>query len=565
MFVVMALVTTFATTPLTMWFYPESYWRPKQEAEERLLAGGSGPRDDEKAGLHGQDKAADSAASAARDQEHFRKRFVVVLERLESLPPIMSFVRLLQPSYIADTTAEAPVTPSAAKVPGSASSISDSESEGRKAEGDHDLADAVNKLEKGTVRTSPSQAQMLRNPTVSISAHRLLPLTERTSSLFKASEEEQTMKSDPILNIFGSFANLASVPFTTSMSIVPQEEFPERVISQAANRNADMVVVPWAAGTALDASADQAPSAMRLESLFGNAALERSPQYASFVRQVFLESPSDVALVLDGGVSANSTAAAHHKHIYLPFHGGPDDRAALDFVMQLVSNNADMTATVARFVRTAANALDIDSSKTMSTGGLAPESSSSPISPINQLTIGGGQGHQDTVYAGAHNTQHRLASDTADNLALARYFPANILGASGSSDASNVATPRLAEAGRRVIFETINTPNPLHASLLTLQSLRNASRSVLVIVGRSRHSAPSHRVELESYLKEKVATGQNGIKSLGIAASSEVRKTLGDLGSALVASGSASSVIILQSAVKGSAFMNGKGKKAKAV
>jgi len=64
---------------------------------------------------------------------------------------------------------------------------------------------------------------------------------------------------------------------------------------------------------------------------------------------------------------------------------------------------------------------------------------------------------------------------------------------------------------------------------------------------------------LESYLKEKVlapalgsnGTGHGGLQNLGIAASSEVRKTLGDVGSALIVSGNANSVLVLQGAVKG--------------
>lgn len=162
------------------------------------------------------------------------------------------------------------------------------------------------------------------------------------------------------------------------------------------------------------------------------------------------------------------------------------------------------------------------------------------------------------MYAGVHSTQHRLASDTADNVALARYFPMAVSG--GALQEDNVVTPALAHALDRVDFRVIETSTPLKTTLDHLDTLSAVhKRSVLSIVGRSRHSAPTHRVELEAYLKEKVlapapGSGGNapgGIQNLGIAGSSEVRKTLGDIGSALVVSGKATSVLVLQSAVPG--------------
>jgi len=226
-------------------------------------------------------------------------------------------------------------------------------------------------------------------------------------------------------------------------------------------------------------------------------------------------------------------------------------------VIQLVANNPQITATIARVVKVAHGSGRNDKE------GENDEPAAGPSSPlvtgINQLTLGAGLGGQDTVYAGVHTTQHRLASDTADNIALAMYFPSTVLSESADGTTST-ATPALAHVLSRVDFRRVESSTPLKTTLLTLESLSLAyEKSVLTVVGRSRHSAPTHRVELESYLKEKVlapapgsnGTSHGGLQNLGIAASSEVRKTLGDVGSALIVSGYANSVLVLQGAVKG--------------
>lgn len=565
MFVVMALVTTFVTTPLTTAFYPEKYWRNKlgrtvtgelsSHAAGGVDKGGKGKEgeiDDEDKISHG----AHDGQARSKGEEYFRRRFVVVLERLESLPSMMAFVKMLQP-------------PSQKSV-SSASSVSASSSEaGDKSSGSE--GGNINTLPKDNQphSSTPGVSSTNFSSKISVDAFRLLALSDRTSALLRASEVEVTKRADAILNIFSAFANLAFIPHTTSMSIIPTEEYADTVAAHASESNADLLVVPWVAGTSLDPEHDGPMSGNPLESLFGQQSVERSPQYANFVRKVFLESSSDVGLFLDRGVyhghDASSQGAlptalctGNLQHIFLPFHGGPDDRAALDFVVQLIANNSHMSATVARLQAVApeADLGKIDSSEAPSEAA----GSTSPLTPThNQFTVGAGMGGQDTVYGGgAQGTQHRLASDTADNLALARYFPSAMLEESESEEST--ATSLLPHATARIRFETISTSTPLKTTLQKLATLAlNSKDAVLVVAGRSRHSAPTHRVELEQYLKEKVVSG-HGLQTLGIAASSEVRKTLGDVGSAVVVSGEAGSVLILQSAVKGTAYMKKKGK-----
>lgn len=123
-----------------------------------------------------------------------------------------------------------------------------------------------------------------------------------------------------------------------------------------------------------------------------------------------------------------------------------------------------------------------------------------------------------------HNTQTRLASDSADNILWDRY--------------TTSATPELASALRRITFSHTNASTPLHSVLeATDRSISQHEQSrILVVVGRSRRMAvDSHAVELQKLLTERNAT-----------VGSEVIKTLGDIGAAYVAANTNASLLVLQ-------------------
>lgn len=131
----------------------------------------------------------------------------------------------------------------------------------------------------------------------------------------------------------------------------------------------------------------------------------------------------------------------------------------------------------------------------------------------------------DTVY-GAQNTQTRMASETADNLAWARY----------TSSAAGV--PELAPALSRIHFTEEVSNTPLHAMLdLVARSLGSRGRLV-VVAGRSRRMATeSHFEELRQLCVEHNA-------SLGL----ELPKILGEVASAFVVTGANASIAVVQAA-----------------
>ena len=131
----------------------------------------------------------------------------------------------------------------------------------------------------------------------------------------------------------------------------------------------------------------------------------------------------------------------------------------------------------------------------------------------------------DTVYA-HRDTQTRLASDTADNLLWERY--------------STGAAPEVAAALRRMTFAHEMASRPLHAALEAATKAFAAHKTArpMIVVGRSRRLAvEAHSAELRALLTEKNS-----------AMGSDLVKAMGDLGTAVVASHSSASLLVLQAA-----------------
>lgn len=454
-----------------------------------------------------------------------RSRFAIVLDRLDHLPSTMAFIKLLQPlpSWAAGS---GKLTPS--------SSTSGDE----KADLTADLTEASR------------ASSMVESIPISVDAIRLVEITERYASMFRASETEAEAKHDPITNILRTFAGLNSITLDTKLSITTQDEFAGSVVDYAADRSADMLVVPWAGATASDAStaalASGGNTSTPFDALFGRAAapLEHSPQYAAFVRQIFLEAHCDVALFLDRSAEAGSAAmAAGRQQVFFAFHGGPDDRAAFSLVLQLC-RHPGVTATVVRIVRSdEATAQDENSLKKATTDATEVTEEKAPM---GHFTVSGSAAVTgvDTVY-GAHTSGQQLQSETADNLALARYFTDG-----GRVNEASGLSPSTLSALSRVTFTVVRTSQPLKTTLVRAQAAATACSPspLLVVAGRSRRAAASHRDELTAVLRDVVTTGTGGNAALGLAASSEVRKTLGDVGSGVVASGGkvAGSLLVIQ-------------------
>jgi len=502
MFVLHAIVLTFITTPLTILWYPAKYHTAPigskaSELNLPVLEGSSG-----------------GSGSAYASMKH---RFSLILNRVEHLPAAMVLAQLLHRPSKGSTGAYHPLSPV----------------------GTDDSA----KKEKESISSSPPAYTP-----VSVSALRLIELTERTSAVLKSQEASALVTADPLLAIFRTFGNLNRVPVSAALSVIPEEEFAQRVVDFAAEQQSQMVIVPWSysgGGSVRDGSTTVHPDTMSpfaavlqnpFDSLFGGtgkgaqtpgATSSLSFHYSSFVRKVFQTSPADVALFVDRGHHMEGVHApdltSGEYHIFLPFFGGPDDRLALDFVMQLCSNPA-ISASVIRFRKVESGDDGLSRPTTIEQEKI--------IADAANFTISGTVGGMDTVYA--HNTQTQLASETADNIAWARY----------STHASQTLPETFQDALTRIRFEQLDSSEPLHAVLEHSfpAALGSASqgKSLIMLVGRGRRLAnESHKQELKTIL----------VKHGFTAAGAELSKTLGDVGAAFIAATQHTNLLVVQAAV----------------
>jgi hypothetical protein len=318
MFVLHAIVLTFITTPLTLLWYPTKY---------HVHVGSNKATD----AAHGEE-----GGKSRREGEDIKTKFAMILDKIDQLPAAMTLTQFLLPHRAA-----------------SAASFNS------------------NSLTKSEKAADPPR------PQIRMDALRLIELTARTSAVLKSQEAESLLRNDPVISVFRTFGYLNRMLVSAALSVVNYDQFPTAVADHARESESDMVIIPWCRRPSR--SNDQTPSSATqnpFDLIFGKSSgddMNHSVVYSEFIRKVFMHSPTDVALFVDRGSSSLTpyVDGADH-HLFLPFFGGPDDRLALSFVVQLCSNPA-ITATVVRITKTN----DLSPSSTIE------EQKSAPVSPHN--------------------------------------------------------------------------------------------------------------------------------------------------------------------------------------
>lgn len=470
MFVLHAIVLTFMTTPLTLLWYPVRIrTRISQVLKEN-------PTDAQK--IIGGHSSFEGAP---------KTNFAVILNRAEHLPAVMAFTQLLHRP-----------------------SINHRQSLSSSNESIH---------QEKTVAHSQTPVQL--------SALRLVELTERTSDVLRSQDAIALASVDALLSIVRASGRMHRLPVAGELAVVPPDEFAQRIGVFVNERGAEMVVLPWtlamapSSGPVAMNTDDHGVSVMSptssglhnpFEGIFTTSSSVGSASvvYSSFVRRVFTESPVDVALFIDRTSSSpdvsvmDTMGSFDGHHIFLPFFGGPDDRLALELLVQLCANPA-VRATVVRI-----NITEDDISTAVD--NVEQEKAAA----LANFTVHGPANGADTVY-GAHTTQTRLQSDTADDIAWSRY---------ASSNSVSTHLPSTVDALRRITFHSISSSQPLRAALTHVA----ADPESIVIVGRGKRLArTTHRAELKRLL---VAAG-HGPRDAG-AAGGEMSRTVGDIAAAFL-------------------------------
>ncbi|KAM0753738.1 hypothetical protein T439DRAFT_342036 [Meredithblackwellia eburnea MCA 4105] len=499
-FVLEALLLTFTSTPLTLFFYPLHLRTPSKanfldskNASATRLPGEDGPG------------------------RRLRTQITVVLERLENLGAIMVFTKLIaSPPNL--TRPPPPVlleaTP-ADDTPISATPILASEK-------------------------TPLKVDVVR----------LVELTDRTSAVMQASEHEESLRSDPLNSLYSTFASINGVPISSnSLEVISQASYPENVARRARDCESDLIVVPWtlakSEGDGVVASFVPNPFENLFDRAIGGGLKDSNPpSYAAFVRDLFIEAKTDVGVFVDRGTTAPApTSLPGLHHLFLPFFGGADDRVALEILTQLVQRNLGITATVLRVTKTPEpTAEDLERKPTSESMGSAFKSSSSKdvsegspnpnvAGPAQPLTT-----HKSTIHSG--NTVKGHAGDTM--------YPGENALQSESADDVAFELLRAVVSEERLPIETLQseTAYPLKASLARLRAVGRGTveRRLTVICGRGRVGAMSHRVELKELLDGATAAGK-----VGVARSTEVRKCLGEVGTGVLVKGAGSNILVVQS------------------
>lgn len=484
MFVLEALLLTFMTTPTVTFLYPP-------EVRTRVSTTGV-----PFSNVPGEERDAETPTTPEfPSDDDWKRRFMIVLDKIEHLPGMMALTQLIQPPP--------------PEYPGKASINSSQALSAMKA-----------------VAAHPND--------IHIDALRLIELSDRTSAVMKSSVADSLILTDPLLGIFRTFGELHDLPVNPSLSIVPYDALAASVVEHARANGAQLVLVPWLppSGPA-DAAADS-PTTPRVgghdwnpfEVLFRTNGAERSASvlHSHFIRGVFAQVQTDVALFVDRGLTAGA-----RQHLFLPFFGGPDDRLALQFVVQLCSSSR-ICATVIKVTKR-----DIDPEDTPERpasahiNGEKAYEEGEENARANGLTIASMTGFPDTVYGNA-TTQTRMQSETADSIVWSRY---------ASREARQTQDTRLSSALARIDFQEVRTPLPLHTIIQHANRIFDTAAvertRLLIVAGRSRRLAvENHHAELKELMQEHGAVG------------SEVKKTVGDVATAFVVSGCNAGLIVMQ-------------------
>ncbi|GAA5926155.1 uncharacterized protein JCM15063_000200 [Sporobolomyces koalae] len=396
--------------------------------------------------------------------------------------------------------------------------------------------------------------------TISINPLRLVELTERLSGVLLASDAAaEHLKLDPLIHLYRTFASISGRGLESKQgdfAVTQWDNFAETVRERAERDRSDFVIVPWTLGQDVREEGSVVASYLPnpFENLFGNNSSSKpsaatqpdSSLYATFLRDLFASATCNVGLFLDRGLSSAPsslppTSFDGSTHILLPFFGGSDDRTCLDLAIQLAKRSPSISVTVLVIQRapeeTEEDRLSLQDSASMLKTGSDETNTSNVKGPLLQLTVAGGTHHSSGGGGGSsgalrpgetlYPTQHALASETEDDLVLeqARQLPADDF------------------LGHFEIVQ-VSTAFPLKTMIKRASALASSgsdSRFVFLL-GRSRRDASSHRVESLSLLKQAEQDG-----SLGICASQEVRKCLGEAASAALISGVGENVWVVQS------------------
>ena len=341
-FVVMALVTTFATTPLTLALYPEWY-------QKKLDLWRRGKIDWDGNPILSDDNLSERVAAQEKHPSGTIQKLFVYL-RLDALPGLFEFIALLGDR-------EVETAPTARK---------------------HHLIDVP---EESTPEHRDTVSLARWRKPLDIHGLRLIELTERYTSMMQVSELEEAAPFDPVVKAFRTFARFNAIAVAGDVAVVPERSYAETLLSRASDSDADLLLLPWSESGSMT---EDHCGAQFLIPRAAHTQLATGP-YTHFISSVLKHaSDTNVGVFVDrgfGNLGDNQPITeSHGHHLFVPYFGGPDDHFALRFALRLAQNK-DVTATIVFFdIDTSSSPTTTDSSTTDPKAGFrATSTTATPV------------------------------------------------------------------------------------------------------------------------------------------------------------------------------------------
>lgn len=186
-FVVMALVTTFITTPLASALYPPSYQKKLEAWKRGEIDWDTG------------EPVVSDASSGAPPASHDKMHRLLVYFRFDNMPATLRLILLF----------------------GKPGSSDDEQS------------------------SSSHEKEVDRTRAVRVYGIRLAQLTDRDSSVMTVAQVKEVSSYDPLINTFRTAGQLNNVAVSGEVAVVPENRFAEALVSKSENMSADLLLIPW--------------------------------------------------------------------------------------------------------------------------------------------------------------------------------------------------------------------------------------------------------------------------------------------------------------------------------
>jgi hypothetical protein len=435
MFVVMALITTFATTPLTRVLYPPAYQRKIELWKRGEIDWDTGKALTEITTM--QTEASDvNVAGKSLGLISIHKMLVYM--SFDNIPSIFTLMSILCP----------PKT-----------------TQGR-------LHPSKDQIEERDENISEESAKPPKRPITAHGVH-LVGLTERPSSVMQVSEIDEFYQNDPVVNTFETFGQVYDMNASGEIDVVPEDSFADTLTLRASNYGSDFILLPWSdTGSLRDT--DMTKSAVGVV----------EGEFASFVLRTLKKAPCNAAVFIN--LSANllkrdrpslhrsksmqsmrsigtrdlpkptvPTLGAGTRHIFTPLFGGPDDMLAVSVTLQMVAKGC--TASIVRFAMAAHvggmdddEANNIDLVKTKSAAKSAAPAATQPITESDAIV--------PTATTASSMGIDRQASSSLATRLKTRIVPETVQKDRQLFD--DLRSSLAADTLERIMFETVELDDP---------------------------------------------------------------------------------------------------------